>query len=322
MVHVTKLFARTEFHAGSVLPLIARGLLRTPALIAPAIAQVFSSVQFDLSFLFIDKACDDVVSSLIDLLKIEGSRDNACTIFEALAIQSSDSVATKRLLLSLCDLFSRKGVCPVQQRLAHVCALSCVLVNKPAGISKHAAEISSAIAAATARENHDDVLTAILPLCIRVSEYVGSFDESTSRSVKSAMLHISGTVRQSLWRALLECSEKASSKILVPFISHIQAAIESAVTKPAFRGDGAAALAVMSNLSVFETAAASALKAVSNQVLKRGCFLADLLENFPSPYDVEVAAQASESLLLKNASGVDVSSCTSTLLQVKHEDIH
>ena len=54
-----------------MLPLIARGLLRTPALIAPAIAQAFSAVQFDLSFLLTDKACDDIISSLIDILKID-----------------------------------------------------------------------------------------------------------------------------------------------------------------------------------------------------------------------------------------------------------
>lgn len=299
-----------------MLPLIARGLLRTPALIAPAIAQAFSAVQFDLSFLLTDKACDDIISSLIDILKIDGSRDNACAIFEALATQSSDPAATKRLLFSLSDIFSKKGVSPPHQRLAHACALSSVVRCKPAGIAKHAAEIAPVIAAATARENNDDALTAMLTLCVRVSAYAGALDDNSSKAVKTAILSASATVRQSLWRALLECSENSSAALLTTIVPHFQAAIESAVTKPALRGDGAAALAVISNLSVFEPAAAAALKAMNSQVLKRGGFLADLLENFPSSYEVETAVQAAESLLLKNTSGVDLTACLPTLLQV------
>jgi alkylhydroperoxidase/carboxymuconolactone decarboxylase family protein YurZ len=212
-------------------------------------------------------------------------------------------------------LFSKKGVFPPHQRLAHACALSSVILRKPTGISKHAAEIAPIIAAATARENNDDVLAAMLALCVQVSAYAGFFEDASAKAIKSAMLHISAAVRQSLWRALLQCSEKYSAALLSPFIPHFQAAIESAVTKPAFRGDGAAALAIVSNLSISESAAEAALKAICGQVLKRVGFLADLLENFPSPYEVEAAVQASESLLLRNTSGVDLSACMPVLLQ-------
>ncbi len=274
-------------------------------------------MQFDLSFLLVDKDCDNVISSLIDLLKLDGSRENSCSIFQALAKQSSDPAATKRLLLSLSELFSKKGLIPPHQRLAHTCVLSSVILCRPAGIAKLAAEIAPVIASATARENNDDALTAMLALCVQVSAYAGSFDENGAKAVKSAMLHMSPTIRQSLWLALMDCSEKSPAALLAPFIPHFQAAIESAVTKPAFRGDGAAALAVLCNLSISESSASSALMAIRGQVFKRAGFLDDLLENFPSPYDVEAAVKASESLLLKNTSGVDLSSCTPSLLQVK-----
>jgi alkylhydroperoxidase/carboxymuconolactone decarboxylase family protein YurZ len=159
----------------------------------------------------VDKDHDAVISSLIDVLKIDGSRDNACAVFEALAFQSSDPAATKRLLASLSDLFSKKGVFPPHQRLAHACALSSVILRKPAGISKHAAEIAPIIAAAAARENNDDVLAAMLALCVQVSAYAGFFEDASAKAIKSAMLHISAAVRQSLWRALLQCSEKYSA---------------------------------------------------------------------------------------------------------------
>ncbi len=275
-------------------------------------------MQFDLSFLLLDKEHDAVISSLLDILKIDGSRGNGCAIFEALALQSSDPAATKRLLHCLSELFSKKGVIPPHQRLAHAHALSSVVLCKPAGISKHSADIAPVIAAATARENNDDVLTAMLALCVQVSAYAGCFEDLSAKAIKSAMLHISATVRQSLWRALLQCSEKYPAALLSPFITHFQAAIESAVTKPAFRGDGAAALAVVANLSVSDSAAENALKAICGQVLKRAGFLGDLLENFPSPYEVEAAVQASESLLLRNTSGVDLTSSMPTLLQVSY----
>ncbi len=273
-------------------------------------------MQFDLSCLFAEPQHNGAVASLIDLLKIDGSRDNGCAIFEALAMQSSDPAATKRLLLSLSDLFSKKGVSPPHQRLAHACALSAVVRCKPAGVAKHAAEIAPIIGAATIRENSDDVLAAMLALCVQTSVYAGSFDENSTKAVKSAMLHATAAVRHSLWRALLDCSEMSPSELLAPLIPHFQAAIESAVSKPAFRGDGAAALAVVSNLSCSESAATASIKSVSGQVFKRAGFLADLLENFPSMYEVEAAVQASESLLLKNTSGVDLSPCMPTLLQV------
>lgn len=278
-------------------------------------------MHFDLSFLLVEPAHNAVVSSLVDLLKIDGLRESGCAIFEALATQSSDPAATKRLLLALCDLFSKKGVSPPHQRLTHACALAAVVRCKPAGVVKHAAEIAPIIGAASSRENNDDVLAAMLALCVETSSYAASFEENSTKAVKAAMLHVSATVRQSLWRALLESSEKSSAAFLAPLIPHFQAAIESAVTKPAFRGDGAAALAVVSNLSVSESAAAASIKAISGQVFKRSGFLADLLENFPSIYEVEAAAQASESLLLKNTSGVDVSVCMTTLLQVSHVNL-
>jgi hypothetical protein len=151
-------------------------------LIAPAIAEAFSALQFDLSFLLVDKDCDNIISSLIDLLKLDGSRENSCPISQALAKQSSDPAATKRLLLSLSELFSKKGLVPPHQRLVHASVLSAVVSCRPADIAKHAAEIAPDIAAATARENNDDALSAMLALCVQVSAYAGFFDENGAKA--------------------------------------------------------------------------------------------------------------------------------------------
>ncbi len=83
---------------------------------------------------------------------------------------------------------------------------------------------------------------------------------------------MNASIRQSLWLALTDCSEKSLGALLAPFIPHFQSAIESAVTKPAFRGDVAAALTVLSNLSISKSVAATALKAVCGQVFKRSGF--------------------------------------------------
>ena len=72
--------------------------------------------------------------------------------------------------------------------------------------------------------------------------------------------------------------------MLSPLVPHIVASIDSARSKPLLRGDGAFALATLSNLALTDSSASSALRAIPGAVFKGDSFMFELLDAFPSKY--------------------------------------